>query len=99
MSSKRLWTGIGVAAPVLAIGCTMLWFSQVRAVDIPENRALFVAGPSTHFGQQQPAGPPRRVGPKDLFEPRDSPTMRLCTPVARLGQHQLSFEQVRVAPH
>jgi hypothetical protein len=42
MNSKRLWNGIGIAAPVLAIGCTMLWFSQVRAVDIPENRALFV---------------------------------------------------------
>ena len=42
MSSRRLWNGIGIAAPVLAIGCAMLWFSQARAVDIPENRALFV---------------------------------------------------------
>ena len=42
MNSKRLWNGIGIAAPVLAIGCVMLWFSQIRAVDIPENRALFV---------------------------------------------------------
>lgn len=42
MNSRRLWNGIGIAAPVLAIGCTMLWFGQVRAVDIPENRALFV---------------------------------------------------------
>ena len=42
MNSKRLWNGIGIAAPVLAIGCTMLWFSQARAVDIPENRTLFV---------------------------------------------------------
>ena len=43
MNSKRRWNGIGIAAPVLAIGCTMLWFGQARAVDIPENRALFVA--------------------------------------------------------
>lgn len=42
MNSKKLWNGIGVAAPVLAIGCTMLWFNQVRAVDIPESRMLFV---------------------------------------------------------
>ena len=43
MSSRKLWNGIGIAAPVLAIGCTLLWFSLVDAVDIPENRALFVA--------------------------------------------------------
>jgi len=42
MSSKRLWNGVGIAASVLAIGCTLSWFSQVRAVDIPESRALFV---------------------------------------------------------
>lgn len=42
MSSRRLWNGIGLAAPVLAIGCAMLWFSQARAVDIPENRSLYV---------------------------------------------------------
>ena len=42
MNSKRSWNGIGIAAPLLAIGCTMLWFSQARAVDIPENRMLFV---------------------------------------------------------
>ena len=42
MKSKTMWNWLGLAAPVLAIGCTMLWFSQVRAVDIPENRALFV---------------------------------------------------------
>jgi len=42
MNSKRLWNGIGIAAPVIAIGCVVLWFGQVRAVDIPENRALFV---------------------------------------------------------
>ncbi len=42
MNSKKLWNGIGVAAPVIAIGCAMLWFSQARAVDLPENRTLFV---------------------------------------------------------
>ena len=42
MNSKRIWNGVGVAAPVLAIGCTMLWFSQARAVDLPENRTIFV---------------------------------------------------------
>jgi hypothetical protein len=43
MSSRRLWNGIGIAAPVLAIGCTLLWFSQNRTVGIPEDRTLFVA--------------------------------------------------------
>jgi cytochrome oxidase Cu insertion factor (SCO1/SenC/PrrC family) len=42
MNSKRLWNGIGIAALVLAVGCAMLWFSQARAVEIPENRTLFV---------------------------------------------------------
>ena len=42
MGSKTRWNLIGIAAPVLAIGCAMLWFSQARAVDIPENRVLFV---------------------------------------------------------
>ena len=42
MTSKTRWNLIGIAAPVLAIGCAMLWFSQVRAVSIPENRALFI---------------------------------------------------------
>ncbi len=42
MSSKRVWNGVGVAAPVLAIGCAMLWFNLNRAVGIPENRMLFV---------------------------------------------------------
>ena len=27
----------------LAVGCTMFWFSQARAVNIPENRMVFVA--------------------------------------------------------
>ena len=43
MNSKRLWNGIGIAAPVLAIACAMLWINQARALDIPENRTLFVA--------------------------------------------------------
>jgi cytochrome oxidase Cu insertion factor (SCO1/SenC/PrrC family) len=42
MNSKRLWNRIGIAALVLAVGCAMLWFSQARAVEIPENRTLFV---------------------------------------------------------
>lgn len=42
MSSKRVWNGVGVAAPVLAIGCAMLWFNLNRAAGIPENRMLFV---------------------------------------------------------
>lgn len=43
MNSKRLWNGIGIAAPLLAIGCTMVWFRMNRDVGIPDNRALFVA--------------------------------------------------------
>ncbi len=42
MNTRKLWNGIGLAAPVLAIGCTLLWFGQARALEIPENRALFV---------------------------------------------------------
>ncbi|MAE95447.1 MAG: hypothetical protein CL910_12370 [Deltaproteobacteria bacterium] len=34
---------IALGALVLAIGCTVLWFSQARAVDLPVNRTLFVA--------------------------------------------------------
>lgn len=43
MNSKKLWNGIGIAAPLLAIGCTLVWFRMNRDVGIPENRALFVA--------------------------------------------------------
>jgi cytochrome oxidase Cu insertion factor (SCO1/SenC/PrrC family) len=43
MNSKRLWNGLGIAAPVLAIGCAMVWFRMNREVGIPDNRALFVA--------------------------------------------------------
>ena len=42
MEAKTRWNAIGVAAPLIAIGGAMLWFSQARAVDIPENRMLFV---------------------------------------------------------
>jgi hypothetical protein len=42
MNAKRLWNGIGIAAPLLAVGCAMLWFSQNRTVGIPEDRTLFV---------------------------------------------------------
>ena len=42
MSSRKLWNGIGIAAPLLALGCTRLWFSQAEAVALPENRMLFV---------------------------------------------------------
>jgi hypothetical protein len=42
MNFKKLWNGIGIAAPVLAVGCTLLWFSQNRTVGIPEDRTLFV---------------------------------------------------------
>ena len=42
MNSKRLWNGIGGAVPVVAIGTVMLWFRLARAVEIPENRALFL---------------------------------------------------------
>ncbi len=43
MNSKGLWNGIGIAAPVLAIGCAMVWFRMNSDVGIPDNRALFVA--------------------------------------------------------
>ena len=37
-------TKLALLAPVVAIGCTMLWFSEARAVDLPENRTVFVLG-------------------------------------------------------
>ncbi len=39
----KLGTALGLCAPLLAAGATMLWFRQVRLVAIPENRSLFVA--------------------------------------------------------
>ena len=42
MKSKALWNGLGVAAPLLAIGTAMLWFQQAESVTLPENRTLFV---------------------------------------------------------
>ena len=41
--SSRLGTRLGLAALVLAVGCTALWFRAANAVDLPENRALYVA--------------------------------------------------------
>ena len=43
MKSKTMWNWLGLAAPIIAIGCTRLWFSQAEAVAIPENRIFFVA--------------------------------------------------------
>ena len=42
MNSKTLWNVVGIAAPLLALGTTRLWFGQIEDVAIPENRALFV---------------------------------------------------------
>ena len=40
--SKALGTSLGVAAFVLAITTTVVWFQKVRAVDMPEDTTLFV---------------------------------------------------------
>ncbi len=42
-SLTNLGNKLGLVALVLAVSCVVLWFSQARAVDIPENRMLFVA--------------------------------------------------------
>ena len=34
---------LGLLALALAVGCAVLWFRQANAVDIPENRTIFVA--------------------------------------------------------
>ena len=41
-SSKARGNWVGIAALVLAVGGAVFWFSQARAVNIPENRTLFV---------------------------------------------------------
>ena len=35
---------LGILALVVAIGCLVLWAIQIRQVDIPENRAVYVVG-------------------------------------------------------
>ena len=40
---KNSGNRLGLAALVLAVSCALLWFRQANAVDIPENRMLFVA--------------------------------------------------------
>ena len=40
--SKALGTSLGVAAFVLAIATTVVWFQKVRAVAMPEDTTLFV---------------------------------------------------------
>lgn len=40
--SKALGTSLGIAALVLAFATLLIWNQQIRAVDIPENRALYV---------------------------------------------------------
>ena len=42
-TSTRSGNKLGLLAVVLALGCTGLWFRQAQAVDIPENRMLFIA--------------------------------------------------------
>ena len=42
-ASKNLGNKLGLLALVLAVGCVVLWFRQANAVDIPENRTVFVA--------------------------------------------------------
>jgi hypothetical protein len=36
-------TKLGLLAPVVAVACTVTWFSQANQVDLPENRTAFVA--------------------------------------------------------
>lgn len=36
-------TKLGLLAPVVAVACTVAWFSQANQVDLPENRTGFVA--------------------------------------------------------
>lgn len=40
---KNSGNRLGLAALVLAVSCAVLWFRQANAVDLPENRMLFVA--------------------------------------------------------
>ena len=42
-SLMNLGNKLGLVALVLATSCVALWFRQANAVDIPENRMLFVA--------------------------------------------------------
>jgi len=40
---KNQGNQLGLLALVLAAGCVVLWFRHANAVDIPENRTVFVA--------------------------------------------------------
>ncbi len=42
-SSRNLGNKLGLLALALAVSCVVLWFRQANAVDLPENRTLFVA--------------------------------------------------------
>ena len=42
-SLKNLGNKLGLVALALAVSSAVLWFRQANAVDIPENRMLFVA--------------------------------------------------------
>ncbi len=42
-SLTNLGNKLGLLALVLAVSCVVLWFRQANAVDLPENRTLFVA--------------------------------------------------------
>ena len=43
MKRKKLGTTLGLLAFVVAAATVVLWFRQANQVDIPENRAVFVA--------------------------------------------------------